>query len=217
MAAYHTDCSVHTELLEHLQMGSVRMSGDYEHVRRRYADLFGRAGAVYGLSPLVGRLYGTLVLTPQPMTLDQLAEAVGAAKSTVSVAMRNLERYQMVRREWVRGDRRDFYFVRTDLVAMMQDLYRLFFQHEIHYVQQANVEVRELLRAVQRAPDRAPEQSPEPAPGWPTTSEQAVILQRLDETDRLIAICQNWFGELLPAIGQRELPPAEQIPIQEER
>src|SRR5215472_12222662 len=85
------------------------VSPDFEEMRRRYADLSGRATAVYGLSPLLSRLYGTLLLTPRPLSLDELAGAVGAAKSTVSAALRNLERYRLVRREWARGDRRDYY------------------------------------------------------------------------------------------------------------
>src|SRR5690242_9369233 len=108
---------------------------DFAALRGRYADLFGRAGAVYGLSPVFGRLYGTLLLSPRPMTLDQLVEAVGAAKSTLSVAMRQLERYRMVRRDYLRGDRRDFFTARSDFAAMLQDWYRLFFQHEIRFTE----------------------------------------------------------------------------------
>ncbi|MDE3074572.1 MAG: hypothetical protein KGJ86_04015, partial [Chloroflexota bacterium] len=191
---------------------AMQMGSEFDEVRRRHADLLARAAGVYGLSPLFGRLYSTLLLAPQPMTLDQLAQAAGAAKSTVSVALRNLERYQVARREWVRGDRRDFYVARTDFAAIMQDWYRLFFQHEIRYVQQANSEVREFLSSVEH-PERASEQPS----AWPTAAERDVILQRMDEADRLIAVFQDWFDEILPAMSQGERLPAAQIPIQVER
>ncbi len=185
-------------------MNGPAAGSDFNQVRRRYADLFGRAAAVYGLSPIFGRLYGTLLLSPQPMTLDQLVEAVGAAKSTLSVAMRQLETYRMVRREWLRGDRRDFFVARSDFAAMLQDWYRLFFQHEIRYAEEANAEVRANLSATP------------PAPGWLSSDEQQTILQRLDEVDGLIEAFQGWFEQLANLVEHRQSRPAERIPIQVE-
>jgi DNA-binding transcriptional regulator GbsR (MarR family) len=181
------------------------MSLDYEQVRRRYADFAGRATAVYGLSPLLGRLYGTLLLTPRPMSLEDLTDAVGAAKSTVSVAIRNLKRYRLVRREWVRGDRRDFYVACTDYAAMLQDWYQLFFRHEIHYLEEGNAEVRKALRDARDAL------------GGLTADERATILTRLAEVDRLISLFQVWFDGLRHVVGEQEIVPAEPIPIEVER
>jgi predicted transcriptional regulator len=93
----------------------------FSAVQEDYAELAGRATAVYGLSPLLGRLWGVLLLSPAPLGLDALAAAVGAAKSTVSVSMRQLERYRLVERHWRRGDRRDYYAARTDYLAILRD------------------------------------------------------------------------------------------------
>ena len=100
----------------------------FSAVQEAYAGLAGRATAVYGLSPLLGRLWGVLLLSPAPLGLDALAAAVGAAKSTVSVSMRQLERYRLVERHWRKGDRRDYYAPRTDYLAILRDWYRLFGQ-----------------------------------------------------------------------------------------
>lgn len=182
----------------------IGLGSDFEQARRRYADLFGRATAVYGLTPLLGRLYGTLLLSAAPMPLDDLTRSVDAAKSTVSVAMRQLETYRLVRREWARGDRRDFFVARIDFAAMLQEWHRLFFQQEMRFAQEANAEVR--ARLDQAAPEG----------GWPSADEQAVLRQRLDDIDQLIAASQGWFEALVDLVGQTERRPAQQIPIQVE-
>ncbi|HVA24619.1 MAG TPA: hypothetical protein VMW62_09515, partial [Chloroflexota bacterium] len=82
--------------------------------------------------------------------------------------------------------------------------HRLFFQQEMRFAQEANAEVR--ARLDQAAPEG----------GWPSADEQAVLRQRLDDIDQLIAASQGWFEALVDLVGQTERRPAQQIPIQVE-
>lgn len=69
----------------------------------------------FGFSPVMGHLYGALLMSPQPLSLDELQEIVGRSKASVSMNMRALERWNMVRQVWVKGDRRKFYEAEGDL------------------------------------------------------------------------------------------------------
>ena len=174
----------------------------FHDVQGAYAELAGRATAVYGLSPLLGRLWGVLLLSPAPLGLDALAAAVGAAKSTVSVSMRLLERYRLVERQWRRGDRRDYYAARTDYLAILRDWYRLFGQHELAFMTQANTSAR---RALERATDDA---------DWPTPDQCAALLDRLANMDALIDLVRRWIAPYLDAPQAPAIAPAEVIPIE---
>jgi DNA-binding transcriptional regulator GbsR (MarR family) len=69
----------------------------------------------FGFSPVMGHLYGALLMSPEALSLDDLEEIVGKSKASVSMNMRALERWGMVREVWVKGDRRKFYEAESDL------------------------------------------------------------------------------------------------------
>ena len=61
----------------------------------------------FGFSPVMGRLYGALLMSPEPLSLDELEEIVAKSKASVSMYMQSLEHWGMVRQVWVKGDRRN--------------------------------------------------------------------------------------------------------------
>jgi DNA-binding transcriptional regulator GbsR (MarR family) len=69
----------------------------------------------FGFSPVMGHLYGALLMDSKPLSLDDLEDIVGKSKASVSMNMRALERWGMVREVWVKGDRRKFYEAESDL------------------------------------------------------------------------------------------------------
>jgi DNA-binding transcriptional regulator GbsR (MarR family) len=69
----------------------------------------------FGFSPVMGHLYGALLMSPTPLSLDKLEEVIGKSKASVSMYMRALERWGMVREVWVKGDRRKYYEAESDL------------------------------------------------------------------------------------------------------
>lgn len=77
-------------------------------------EALGRITEFWGFSRIMGRLYGMLYLSPDPMTLDEMAEGLGVSKGNISINIRALLRWNMVRQVWVKGDRRDFYGAETD-------------------------------------------------------------------------------------------------------
>lgn len=57
----------------------------------------------------VGRMYGYLLLAPEPVTLDRMAEDLRIAKSNASVAARTLEQFGNARRHSEPGSKRIYY------------------------------------------------------------------------------------------------------------
>ena len=81
---------------------------------------------LYGVNPLCGRLFAILFLAPEPLSLDDLCARAEAAKSTVSVALRQLLSLRVVRRLPARSNRRDFFEAVTDPWEIFGDWARLF-------------------------------------------------------------------------------------------
>lgn len=56
-----------------------------------------------------GQIYALLFLSEEPLSLDDVAERLAVSKSNVSINIRMLEDYNLVRKVWVKGSRKDFY------------------------------------------------------------------------------------------------------------
>jgi DNA-binding transcriptional regulator GbsR (MarR family) len=100
------------------------MAGSIAEVRSSLIDTMGRISSFWGFSKIMGQLYGLLYLSEAPMPLDEMAAELKVSKGNVSVNIRALERWSMVRRVWVRGDRRDFYEAETDIWSIVKGVLR---------------------------------------------------------------------------------------------
>ncbi len=82
----------------------------------------GRLARFFGFSEVMGRLYGTLLLSPKPLSLDDLAEGLQISKGSVSMNMRSLERWGMAQEVWMRGERKKYYEAEPDLWQVMRNV-----------------------------------------------------------------------------------------------
>ncbi|MEW6448788.1 MAG: MarR family transcriptional regulator [Bacillota bacterium] len=82
--------------------------------REQLVAALGRQSSFWGLGKITGELYAVLYLSERPLTLAELAEALGVTKGNVSVAIRVLEQLGMVRRSMRPGDRRVFFEAELD-------------------------------------------------------------------------------------------------------
>ncbi len=82
----------------------------------------GRLAGFFGFSEVMGRLYGTLLLSPDALSLDDLAEELSISKGSVSMNMRSLERWGMAKEVWVRGERKKFYMAESDFWTVIRNV-----------------------------------------------------------------------------------------------
>lgn len=119
----------------------------YAEASAAMADGMARICRLYGMSPLVGRLYTALLLSPEPLSLEELCEEVGAAKSTVSVALRKLLSAYVAVRLPPRLDRRDFYRAVDDPWAIFAAWTTHFFRPELQMFEQTGAKLTQALSA----------------------------------------------------------------------
>lgn len=77
----------------------------------RFIDDIASLLTPWGMPQAAARLYGYLLLSPDAVTLDQIAQDLAISKSSASVAARLLDRYLLARRFGERGSKRVFYTV----------------------------------------------------------------------------------------------------------
>lgn len=62
-----------------------------------------------GINRVAGQLYVLLFLSERPLSLDEMTQKLKISKGHVSTNIRALERWQAVRKIWVKGSRKDYY------------------------------------------------------------------------------------------------------------
>ncbi len=82
----------------------------------------GRLAKYFGFAEIIGRLYGTLLMSPEPMSLDDLGSQLEISKGSVSMNMRSLERWGMAKEIWVRGERKKYYAAEHDLWQVIRNV-----------------------------------------------------------------------------------------------
>jgi len=75
----------------------------------------------FGLNNVMAQLYVILYFSHEPLSLDEMSERLKISKGSVSVNIRALERYGVVRRVWVKGTRKDFYEAEHDIAKVIMD------------------------------------------------------------------------------------------------
>lgn len=95
-----------------------------EVVHTSMLDGLSQLADYFGFSKVMGQLYGALLLSPGPLSLDDMMETLSISKASVSMNMRTLEHMGMVRQVWVRGKggRRKYYEAETDFLQIITNI-----------------------------------------------------------------------------------------------
>jgi len=100
------------------------MSNVPEEIRESTMEAMGRITSFWGFSKIMGQMYGLLYLSSKPLTLDEMSESISVSKGNVSINIRALERWNMVKPVWVKGDRKDYYEAETDFWKIVRGVLR---------------------------------------------------------------------------------------------
>ena len=106
-----------------------------DRVRDTFIDGLGAAAANSGvLSQLQGRIFALLYLEEQPVALEAIAGALQQSKSNISVNIRGLVDWHLVRRTRLPGSRKDHYDAATDFWRVMQEILERRFRWNVRQV-----------------------------------------------------------------------------------
>ena len=122
-----------------------------------FVDGMGAAAATSGvLSQLQGRIFAVLYLHEGPLALEDIASELEQSKSNISVNIRGLVDWHLVRRVPVAGSRKDHYEAATNFWRVMQEIMERRFRWAVRQVLAAVNEVEHALAEVPGRRDAPP-------------------------------------------------------------
>ena len=104
--------------------------------REEVISTFEQSAEAYGLSRSAGRVYGILFFSEEPLSIPELVERSGYAKSTISNVTRQLARVGVIhRRSYSGGGRRVHFVPETDFWRVISDVFQQYVHREIRVTQ----------------------------------------------------------------------------------
>lgn len=84
-------------------------------LNREFVAHFGEMGSRWGINRTVGQIYALLYVSDKPLCADQIAETLEFSRSNVSMGLKELQAWRLVRLRHFAGDRREFFEAPADV------------------------------------------------------------------------------------------------------
>lgn len=75
----------------------------------RFVFHFGEMGSRWGFNRTVGQMYGLIVLSETPLSANDIAEALGISRGNVSMGLKELQSWRLLKVHHVPGDRKEYF------------------------------------------------------------------------------------------------------------
>ena len=164
---------------------------ELDQARALAIDACGRIAEFWGFTRTMGRAFGLLYLSPEPLPQAEIQSRLGISAGSASMTLAALGRWGVVHKIWVRGQRREHYQAETDFWKMISGVLNERERREIS----AAVEVVGRAEAAARAAAGA-------AARAATKADAEFVVERVV---RLGDICRNGETMLDMLLGQLTL------------
>ena len=83
---------------------------------------FGEMGSRWGINRTVGQIYALLFVSEKPLNADEIAETLAFSRSNVSMGLKELDSWNLIRLRHLPGDRREYFSAPDDVWAIFKTL-----------------------------------------------------------------------------------------------
>lgn len=180
------------------------LADELQVVHDSMLDGLGQLADYFGFSKVMGQLYATLLLSSEPLCLDDMMERLEISKASVSMNMRSLEHMGMVRQVWVRGGsgRRKYYEAETDFWQIFSNVLS---GREMRDVERALVVMEENKELLSKSMDEM------------TEEEQAlakIYLERISQMQALFRFAQVIINSILSQVNSIDVSDISGVELQ---
>jgi DNA-binding transcriptional regulator GbsR (MarR family) len=89
---------------------------------KSFVSHFGEMGSRWGINRTVGQIYALIFVSREALNADDIAEALEFSRSNVSMGLKELQAWRLVRLRHQAGDRREYFDAPTDAWEIFRTL-----------------------------------------------------------------------------------------------
>jgi DNA-binding transcriptional regulator GbsR (MarR family) len=142
---------------------------------RSFVSHFGEMGSRWGINRTVGQIYALIFVSPAALHADEIAEKLEFSRSNVSMGLKELQSWRLVRLRHQPGDRREYFDAPSDAWEIFQTLAE----------ERRRREIEPTLSMLRNALLEEPQ-----------TEEDRVAQQRMKGMHDLIELMTTWFDDV---------------------
>ena len=136
---------------------------------------FGEMGSRWGINRTVGQIYALIYVSPEPVNAEEIAEALEFSRGNVSMGLKELQAWRLVRLRHRPGDRREYFDAPGDAWEVFRTLAE----------ERRRREIEPTLSMLRNALLEAPR-----------TDEDRHAQARMREMHDLIELLTTWFDDV---------------------
>jgi DNA-binding transcriptional regulator GbsR (MarR family) len=136
---------------------------------------FGEMGSRWGINRTVGQIYALLFLSSEPLNAEDIVERLGVSRSNVSMGLKELQSWNLVRLQHKPGDRRDYFSTPDDIWQIVRTLVE---ERKKREIDPTLTLLREVLMQE------------------PASSEERHAQTRMREMHDLFELLTDWYAEM---------------------
>ncbi len=87
-----------------------------------FVSHFGEMGSRWGINRTVGQIYALLYVWEKPLCADEIGETLGFSRSNVSMGLKELDSWRLIRIKHYQKDRKDYFTVPEDVWEIVRTL-----------------------------------------------------------------------------------------------
>ena len=96
-------------------MEAMTQAKPLSELSRQFVSHFGEMGSRWGINRTVGQIYALLFISPEPLNADQIADTLEFSRSNVSMGLKELQAWRLVKLSHQPGDRREYFEAPKDV------------------------------------------------------------------------------------------------------
>jgi DNA-binding transcriptional regulator GbsR (MarR family) len=142
---------------------------------RSFVAHFGEMGSRWGINRTVGQIYALIFVSPKALNADDIAQKLEFSRSNVSMGLKELQAWRLVRLRHLSGDRREYFEAPSDAWEIFRTLAEERRRREIE-------PTLSMLRSALLE--------------HPATEEDHFALERMRAMHDLIELTTTWFDDV---------------------
>jgi DNA-binding transcriptional regulator GbsR (MarR family) len=136
---------------------------------------FGEMGSRWGINRTVGQIYALIFVWPRPVHADDIAQHLEFSRSNVSMGLKELQAWRLVRLRHLPGDRREYFEAPQDAWEIFRTLAE----------ERRRREIEPTLSMLRSALLETP-----------TSEEDRIAQERMKDMHDLIEMLTTWFDDV---------------------
>jgi DNA-binding transcriptional regulator GbsR (MarR family) len=136
---------------------------------------FGEMGSRWGINRTVGQIYALLFISKEPLNAEDIVERLGVSRSNVSMGLKELQTWNLVRLQHKPGDRRDYFSTPDDIWQIVRTLVE---ERKKREIDPTMTLLREVLMQE------------------PASAEERHAQERMQEMHDLFELLTGWYADV---------------------